>query len=191
MASSTATSYYVFILVIVFILARVSWRTFANYRGTRFSLRRTYAYTGVYVVLGVGFSGLSFTEGVSPVLAVPEIVLAAAAGLLSYRYTDRRVSFWRGEDGSLYLRGGIVIYLVYLVALIVRLGLDVAVVGPAAFSFGSGVLLTGAALYATMATDLLLTFGVGLLIGRGVRVAKRHSLIQRGVESVPSAPPPR
>ena len=177
--------------MVVIILARVSWRTFANYRGTKFSLGRTYAYTAVYFAIGVAFSGLSYTEGVPYLLAVPEIVLAALAAVASYRYSDRRIAFWKGPDGSLYFRGGIVIYLIYLGALVIRLAMDAAFVGPAAFSFGGEVALGGAALYATMATDILLTFGVGLLIGRSARVAKRHGMIQRGGEGVPDSPPGR
>jgi hypothetical protein len=140
------------------------------------------------VFLGVAFSGLSYTEGVSYLLALPEVVLAAVAGVLSYKYTDRRISFWKSPEGELFFRGGVAIYLIYLVALVVRLGIDVTFIGPAAFSFGTAVALGGTALYATMGTDLLLTFGVGLLIGRGARVARRHGRIQRGEESVPSAP---
>ena len=185
----STTPYYIFVIVILVILARVSWRTFANYRGLRFSLARTYSYTGVYVVIGVVFSGLSYFEGVPILLAIPEVVLAAAAALVSYRYIDIRISFWRIKGGDLYFRGGVLIYLIYLVALIIRLGLDVALVGPAAFAFGTSVSLTGDALYATMATDLLLTFGVGLLIGRGIRVVRRYGMIQRGQESVQEAPP--
>jgi hypothetical protein len=175
--------------VVVIIVARVSWRTFSSYRGTRFSLGRTYVYTGVYVLIGLVFSGISYTEGVPYLLAIPEVVLAALAGAASYRYTDKRISFWKETDGSLFFKGGVIIYAIYLAALIVRLLIDVALVGPAALSFGAAVLLTGAALYATAATDLLLVFGVGLLIGRGARVAKRYGMIAAGKESVPTAPP--
>jgi hypothetical protein len=190
-ASANATPYFVFIVVIVFILARVSWRTFANYRGTRFRITRTYAYTAVYFAIGILFSGLSYTEGVPFLLAAPEIILALAAAVFSYRYSDRRIAFWKDEEGVLYFRGGVIIYVIYLVALIIRLGIDVAFIGPAAFSFGQAVTLSDGALYATMATDALLTFGVGLLIGRSARIAKRYGMIQDGREKVPGAPPPR
>ena len=78
--------------------------------------------------------------------------------------------------------------MIYLVALIIRLALDVALVRPTAFSFGTSISLSGAALYATMVTDILLTFGVGLLIGRGVRVVRRYGVIQKGRELVPEGP---
>lgn len=175
--------------MVVLILARVGLRTFRSYRGTRFSLSRTYVYTAVYVIIGAVFSSLSYTEGVPVYMAVPEVLIAFAAGVGSYRYTDRRIAFWKGGDGTLYFRGGVIIYLVYLAALVVRLSIDIAVIGPAALSFSQAVSLSGSALYATMATDLLLVLGIGLLIGRGARVAKRYGRIQSGAEKVPEVPP--
>jgi hypothetical protein len=116
------------------------------------------------------------------------LVLASLAGVGSYRYTDSRIAFWKGPDGTLYFRGGVVIYLIYLVALVIRVGIDLVAVGPSAFSLAPAVVLTGTTLYATMATDLLLTAGIGLLIGRSVRVAGRYRRIVRGEETVPDSP---
>ena len=183
--------YYVVIAIFVLAVLRISWRTFANYRGTIFSMTRTFLYAGVYVTLGVAFSALSFVEGVSYLMAVPEIAIVAAAAYASYRYSDGRISFWKTDQGSLFFRGGIGIYLIYLAGFLTRLAIDVAFVGPSMFDFTSIVQLGGAALYASMASDLLLTLGVGLLIGRNIRVTQRYNLIHRGVEMAPSLPTPR
>ncbi|MDG7014239.1 MAG: hypothetical protein JRN11_06915 [Nitrososphaerota archaeon] len=83
----------------------------------------------------------------------------------------------------LYFRGEVIIYLVYLAALVVRLALDLAFLGPAAFSISSAP-LSGASLYSAMATDVLLTFGVGLLLGRAARLAIRYGRTSRGEEQV-------
>lgn len=83
------------------------------------------------------------------------------------------------------------VYLIYAVGLVARLSIDLTFIGPAMFGFTSAITLTGTALYGTMATDLVLVFGAGLLIGRNVRAVKRCRRIQRGEESVPSTPPPR
>jgi len=183
--------YYVVIAIFVLAVLRISWRTFANYKGTVFSMTRTFVYAGVYVTLGVAFSTLSFVEGVSYFVAIPEIAILAAAAYASYRYSDGRISFWKNDEGSLFFRGGIGVYLIYLAGFLTRLAIDVAFVGPSMFGFTSLVQLSGAALYASMATDLLLTLGVGLLIGRNVRVTKRYHMIQRGIELAPSLPSPR
>ena len=183
--------YYLVIAVFVLAVLRISWRTFANYKGTLFSMTRTFVYAGVYVTLGVAFSALSFFEGVSYLMVVPEIAILAAAAYASYRYSDGRISFWKNEEGSLFFKGGIGIYLVYLAGFLARLAIDVAFVGPSMFSFTSIVQLSGAALYASMASDVLLTLGVGLLIGRNVRVTKRYHLIQQGLEQAPNLPSPQ
>jgi len=183
--------YYVVIAIFALAVLRISWRTFANYKGTVFSMTKTFVYAGIYVTLGVAFSALSFVEGVSYLMVVPEIAILAVAAYASYRYSDGRVSFWKTDEGSLFFRGGIGIYLIYLAGFLTRLAIDVAFVGPSMFDFGSIVQLSGAALYASMASDLLLTLGVGLLIGRNVRVTRRYHLIERGVELAPILPNPR
>jgi len=186
-AASSVSTFYVFFLVIFLALARIVWRTLANYRGTAFSLGRTVVYACVYITLGVLFSAMSYFDGVPFLLAVPEVALAAAATFWSYRYADKRIRFWSSPDGRLYFRGGVSIYLIYLGGFTARLLIDVAFIGPSIFSFGSGVALAGAALYGSMATDLLLIFGVGLLLGRSARVVRRFRMIQRGEETVPDA----
>jgi len=183
--------YYLVIAIFILAILRISWRTFANYKGTVFSMTKTFVYAGIYVALGVAFSALSFVEGVSYLMVVPELAILAAAAYASYRYSDSRISFWKSDEGSLFFRGGIGIYLIYLAGFLTRLTIDVAFVGPSMFDFASIVQLSGAALYASMASDLLLTLGVGLLIGRNVRVTKRYHLIQHGLELAPSLPSPR
>jgi len=187
MSNPGPSPFYIFVLIILLIALRVVRRTYANYRGTRFSLARTIIFAAVYVAVGILFSLLSFVGGVSPLLAIPQAALAGVAVYLSYRYTDRRITFWRVASGSLYFRGGILIYLVYLAGLLARLTIDVAFIGPSMFSFASSSPLSGTALYGSMATDLLLIFGVGLLIGRNIRVVRRYRMIQRGEESVPES----
>lgn len=185
--SSSSPSYAIVILVVAFILIRVSRRVLASHKGARFSISRTYTYTAVYVLVGAGFSGLSYTEGVPYALALPEIAIAAGAAVGSYLYSDRRITFWK-EGEALYFRGGVIIYVIYLVGLVARLSLDIVFLGPAAFSFATAT-LTGTALYSTMATDLLLILGVGLLLGRAVRLAKRYGKISRGEEKVEAVKP--
>jgi len=178
----------IFIAVVVLGVARITWRTLANYKGTKFSLVRTITYFGVYITLGVAFSALSFLEGVPYWVAIPAIIIVTASALWCYSYSDRRISFWRTNNGSLYFRGGVLMYVIYLAGFIARLAIDVAFIGPSMFDFTSIIQLSGSALYASIATDLLLTFGLGLLIGRSIRVMKRYYLIQRGIATVPNVP---
>ena len=176
------------LIIIAFILLVAVRRVYRIYRGTRFSLGRTVVFALVYVLLGVAVSGASFYEGVPVYLAPLYALVAAVSAAASYRFADRRITFWRGPDGSLYFKGGVVIYLVYLVGLVGRLTIDYAVIGPSAFSFAPGLTLTGTALDGTIATDLLLILGVGLLIGRNIRTVRRYRRIERGEDKIPDSP---
>ena len=188
-ASSSGSSEGV-LLIFVFIIFAAVRRTYNMHRGTRFSVGRTILFLFIYSAIGLIFSATSFYEGV-PLLWAPiyALVLAAAA-VASYIYSDRRITFWRRPDGAIYFRGGVIIYLIYLVGLIIRLVIDYVVIGPDVFSFTPGITLTGTALYATVITDLLLTFGVGLLMGRNLRVLSRYRRIERGEDTIPDTPSP-
>jgi hypothetical protein len=164
-------------------------RVYRSYKGTRFSMGRTIGFVVVYVAIGAVFSTLSFFEGVSLLFAAPYVAVLIAALIFSYRFTDRRISFWKGGDGSVYFKGGVVLYIIYIVGLIARLSIDVAVFGNNLFVVNPSVVLTGTDLYATIGTDLLLMFGLGLLIGRNARVFKRYQMIERGKEPLPDSPP--
>ncbi|MGA2664273.1 MAG: hypothetical protein ABSF83_04950 [Nitrososphaerales archaeon] len=191
-ATSGTASSQTFLLIFAFIILMAIRRVYRTYRGTRFSVGRTIIFAAVYVGLGLLFSAGSFYEGVPVLLAPLYALLLAGAAAASYRYADRRITFWRGSDGSLYFRGGVVIYLIYLAALLIRLAIDYAVIGPDVFnfSFSPGSALTGTALYGTVATDLLLMFGVGLLLGRNLRVLRRYRRIAGGQDAVPETPSP-
>ena len=182
--SGSETILIVFALII-FVAIR---RTYRMYRGTRLSLARTVTFAMVYIALGVLFCATSFYEGVSVLLAPVYALLAAAAAVASYIFADRRIAFWRGPDGSIYMRGGVIIYMIYLAGLVARLAIDYVVIGPSAFNFAPGLTLSGTALYGTIATDLLLIFGVGLLFGRNLKVVKRYRRIEMGEETVPDSP---
>jgi hypothetical protein len=186
---TSGSSSEVVILIFAFIIFNALRRTYRMYRGTRFSKSRTILYAAVYVLIGVVFSATSFYEGVPALLAPLYAVVAAVAAAGSYMYSDRRITFWK-SDGTVYFRGGVVIYLIYLAGLIIRLTIDFVVIGPDVFNFTPGLTLTGTALYATIATDLLLMLGVGLLLGRNLRVLKRYGRIERGEDAIPDTPPP-
>jgi len=185
---AAAIPYYIFVIVVLLALLRLVRRTFANYKGTRFSMARTVVFSAVYVAIGFFFSALSYVNGVTPLLAVPQLVLGAVAAFWAFRYTGEKVTFWKAPDGSIHFRGGVATYIIYIFGLVTRLSIDVLFIGPSMFSFASGSKLSGIALYGSLTTDLILLFGVGLLIGRSVRVARRYQAIKRGRAVVPVSP---
>jgi hypothetical protein len=110
---------------------------------------------------------------------------------VSYRLTDKHVYFWKSSssssstanNSSIFYKGGIIVYLIYVIALIARLSIELIFIGPSAFTF-SVATLSETAILSTAITDILLSFGIGLLVGRNVRVYQRYKLIIQGKEKV-------
>jgi hypothetical protein len=188
-ASQSPGSGEVIVIFLFLIILFAFRRVHRSYRGMRFSAARTIAYAVFYVAFGSIFSILSFFDGVSVVWALPYVALMAGASFWSYRYSDRRISFWSGGDGSVYFKGGVILYLIYIAGLIGRLSIDVIFLGPNFFVIDPNEVLSSTALSATIATDLLLMFGLGLLIGRNARVMTRYRKIEQGKEPLPDSPP--
>jgi hypothetical protein len=96
--------------------------------------------------------------------------------------------FWRSSgDDAIFYKGSIIIYLIYLAGLIARLSIEFVFIGPSAFNFGV-VTLSQTAILASAITDMLLTFGIGLLVGRNLRVYQRYKLIVEGKEVISTSP---
>lgn len=190
-ASSNAdySSVYIFLGVLLLVVVR---RLGLVLRGSKVSKVRTVVFSAYFIILAVFFSLTSFTLGVSPVYAILYLGVGAAGAYGSYRFSDRRISFWKGADGSIYYKGAVIIYLIYLVGLVARIAIDLAFIGPQAFTFttpSSTTPLSASAIDAGIVTDSLLALGAGLLVGRNARVMKRYSSIVQGKEVVPDAPP--
>jgi hypothetical protein len=173
-------SVVVFLAIIILLVAR---RTYNNYVGVRVSPARTFGYTIFYFAFGGLFVGLSFLEGVPLYYLAPELVVLAIGAYFSHHLADRRIWFWKNSSGAIYYKGGIVIYLIYLIGLVARLSIELIYIGPSAFTV-STVALSSQAVLATAATDLLLMFGIGLLVGRNIRVYQRYHAIVTGKEQV-------
>jgi hypothetical protein len=180
----TETALFVLAIIILLVIRRI----YRNFTGVKISEARTVGYTIFYFAFGGFFVATSFFEGISYLYAVPDVIVLILAAIWSYRFADRRITFWRGQDGSLYYKGGIIIYLIYVVGLIARLAIDFVVIGPSSLTFSFSGTLSGTALLGTTITDLLLMLGIGLLVGRNIRVYQRVQMIKQGKQTLPSTP---
>jgi hypothetical protein len=157
--------------------------------GTKISLGRTVGYSIYYIVFGSLFLSSSFFLGIPVEYFASYPVVFIAAFVLAFELARRRVVFWRTSDGSIYSKGGLPIYIIYVAGLIARILIGYIYVGPnfLFFSLPTGQVLTGAALSATVASDLLLTAGIGLLFGRNMRILKKYLAIKSGKETIEAA----
>jgi len=92
----------------------------------------------------------------------------------------------KAVDGSIYSKGGVPIYLIYITGLIARIAIGYIYIGPNfLFSIPATMqTLSGAAISATIATDLLLIAGIGLLFGRNMRILRKYLAIKSGRETI-------
>ena len=190
--SEVTSSSELILLVFAFLIVSAIRRTYLTYHGARFLPERTVIFAIVYAGVGLAVSLTSFYEGLTALFAPVYALVIAVAVAGSYVYSERRVAFWRHADGSVYFKGGIVVYIVYLAALVVRLLIDYLVIGPNVFTdiLTPGYSLAGEALYGTVSSDVLLMFGVGLLLGRSARALYQYRRIKRGEIGIPDSAPP-
>jgi hypothetical protein len=184
------TGAYIVIAILILVVVR---RLRAVLKGSKVSRARTWIFSGYYVILAAFFALSSFTiAGAPPAYAVLYAAVGAVGAYGSYLFSDKRIGFWKGADGSIYYKGAVVIYLIYIAGLVARFGIGIVYIGPQAFSFVAtpGAPPPGAsAVDAGIVTDCLLALGAGLVVGRNARVLKRYSLIVQGKETVSETPP--
>jgi hypothetical protein len=113
-------------------------------------------------------------------------MIVILTGYYSYWYSKKNLLFWRDNDNNLYVKGGLLIYLIYITALVVRIIINLVFIGYQEVNFtesGNIVIINHPLVHigfktriiSLIFTDLLITIGTGMLIGRFVRVMEhRH-----------------
>jgi hypothetical protein len=119
------------IIIIIFRIRKVI-------QGTKVSVKKTIIFSAYYLGIASFLVYNSFLIGGVPfVYVVPYSAVVIAAGYCSYRYSKRILSFWKlpNCDGSstIYSRGGLTIYLLYIAALIVRSVINFIFIGSEKF----------------------------------------------------------
>ena len=182
-AGSSNSSLYFVIILFLFVIIRM--RRIIN--GTRVSAARTIGFSAYYVIFaGLVLSGSFFLSiPIEYFVLYPMIFIIMT--FLAFEVARRRVVFWKTSDGSLYSKGGVPIYLIYIFGLVSRIAIGYIYIGPNFFFFSTTSLnLSGTVITATIATDMLLVAGAGLLFGRNMRILKKYLAIKSGKETIQS-----
>ena len=181
-ASSTNGSLFFIAILVIVILLRI--RRVIN--GTRVSLSRTIGYSLYYVVFAALFLSGSFFIGIPKEFFVIYPVLFLASFYSAYNIARKRLVFWKLSDGTIYSKGGLAVYITYIVGLIARIVIGYIYIGPDfLFTTTPAQSLSGTAIIATLATDLILVFGAGLLFGRNMQILRRYFAFMSGKETIP------
>src|SRR5437763_1951153 len=110
-------------------------------QGTKISVKKTIIFSAYYLAIASLLVYNSFLIGSVPfAYAVPYSAVVVASGYGSYKYSKRIVSFWKlstnGDENSIiYAKGGLAIYLLYVVALILRSAINILFIGSEKFYF--------------------------------------------------------
>ena len=186
--SSGGTTIYVILGVVILLVLR---RFFRVVKGTKVSLSRTIGFAIYYLGFATLLIAVSIAAGgVSPDYLVVYALVGALGVYGSYVFSNKRIGFWKAADGSIWYKGAIVVYIIYIVGLIARISIDLVYLGPSAFTFSAApTSLSATAVDAGIVTDVLLALGSGLLTGRNIRVMKRYNLIVAGKEQVGDTAP--
>ncbi|MDG6905873.1 MAG: hypothetical protein JRN20_08825 [Nitrososphaerota archaeon] len=178
--SSSSTLYFV---ILLFIIVLIRMRRIIN--GSKVSVARTIGFSAYYVVFAaLVLSGSLFLPiPFEYFLAYP--VLFVVTMVLAFGVARHRLIFWKAADGSIYSKGGVPIYAIYIIGLIARIAIGYIYIGPNFLSFGPTQLtVSGTTISATILTDLILVAGAGLLFGRNMRILKKYLTIKKGKETL-------
>ena len=113
-------------------------------------------------------------------------ITGALSTYISYVHSKKSLLFWK-QNSSHYVKGGLILYLLYVVALSIRIAINFLFVGYQEVMLNQqGDIITinrpiisvittpELRLSSLIVTDTLLAVGVGLLIGRNLRVMKYY-----------------
>lgn len=186
---------FTFAITIVIIIFRIR----KVMQGTKVSVKKTIIFCAYYLAITFFLVYNSFLIGSVPfVYAVPYCAVVIASGYGSYKYSKKILSIWKlstngyEKSSAIYAKGGFAIYLLYVVALIVRSAINFIFIGSEQFYFnnqgsalgnGGSTILSmpplihtdpATMILAFIVTDFLLIVGAGLLIGRNARLLKYY-----------------
>ncbi len=121
----------------------------------------------------------SFQAGVSTNYLFVYACLLGGSAYLSHKIVKKSIMIWKAADGFIYVKGGIVPYLIWLSSLATRFVLGYLFLDSVLLkSFGTQKVLSGSALEATLAVDLIMMIGVGAVVGRNIQVLSKLKSFQ-------------
>ncbi len=183
-----------FMLVITTIL--IIFRIKNAIHGTKVNVKKTIIFSAYFLAIASFLVYNSFLIGNVPIVyVILYLAVVVAASYCSYRYSRRTLSFVKfpnSDDGNsaVYVRGGLSIFLVYVVSLTIRIAINFLFIGSEKLYFNNQQTILGngtaidimpmvhidpaTTVLALTITDLLLIVGAGLVVGRNASVLKYY-----------------
>jgi hypothetical protein len=154
-------------------------------QGTKISIRKSILFSAYYIAITSFLIYNSFSLAVPVTYAIPYALAALISTYVSYVYSKRNLLFWKQDSINVYVRGGIVLYLLYVMALSIRIAINFLFIGYQEVTLNQqGDIITinrpminTTSEFTTLSlivTDFLLVLGAGVLLGRNLRVLKYY-----------------
>src|SRR3989442_1454918 len=133
---------FTFVIIIIIIIFRVR----KVKKGTKVSSKKTILFSAYFVAIASFLVYNSFLVSAIPVgYLIPYIGVAVAATYSSYIYSKRSLSFWKlpptnldgDSSSSIYSKGGLAVYLLYVSALTIRVAINFLFIDPEKFYFNN------------------------------------------------------
>jgi hypothetical protein len=153
-------------------------------QGTKISIRRSILFSAYYVAIACYLIYNSLSLDMPIIYVIPYAITGALSTYFSYMHSKKKLLFWM-QESSPYVKGGLFLYILYVVALSVRIAINFLFIGYQEVTFDrQGDIITinrpivsitpELRLSSLIVTDSLLVVGVGLLIGRNLRVMEYY-----------------
>jgi hypothetical protein len=199
------SAFFLFIFTFIIIIIIIIFRLRKVKKGTKVSVKKTILFSTYFVAIASFLVYNSFLVSAIPhgyLISYFGVAVAATYG--SYIYSKRSLSFWRvppdnidgDSSSSIYSKGGLAVYLLYVSALTIRVAINFFFIGSEIFYFNNQTILenssavfimpmlrtdTATTILAFAATDFLLMVSVGLVIGRNARVLRYYYQIKKRI----------
>jgi hypothetical protein len=153
-----------------------------NLKGTKINKKKSTIYLLYYILIVFYIIYNSFLTGLPIILLIPYIFTIIFSGFFSYWYSKRNLVFWQDKiESNIQVKGGLLIYLLYVSALIIRIAISFILIGFQEINFtptGNIVLISHPIIHTNsnfrtislIITDILVMLGTGMLFGRYIRI---------------------
>ena len=151
-------------------------------QGTKISTKKLVLYLIYYLIVVSFLVYNSFSLGIPLYYIVPYGAILTVSGLFSYLHSKKNLLFWIDNNSrSTFVKGGVLIYISYVSALVLRIAINAVFIGFQEINFTErgDIVMSNIPLvpidHNTMTTyliaaDFLLMLGSGMFIGRNARV---------------------
>ena len=172
------------IVIAIIIVTRLRWTK----HGRKVTNRKIIVESIFYLGLGsIVVIESIYNAGVPILFLIPYLILFFGFQHYSYIRSNRLISFWKGsKPGSIYVKGGTHIHLVYAIGTTLRIIISILFIGSLFTPIRKGIIYidNSTAVLASIVFDMLLMTSLGLLIGINRRILIRCNLIKTGRERI-------